>query len=246
MERVRITHNDTDEVAEGEGAFGDRGMIFGAGAILAAIAELNREARRSVADRLGEDAEAIEVIGDAVLCGGEHYPLSELGVAGVGRFAPGGPTWLSFCAAVAVVAVDLPTGKVTPLRYAGCYDPGKAVNPLLLEGQYTGAAAQGLGGALLEESAYDSSGQPLSTTFMDYILPTIAEMPEIESLIMEYPEPTTPLGVKGGGNSGIICTHAAVANAVSDALRAYGVQVTSMPLRADAVRALIRASRAAR
>jgi carbon-monoxide dehydrogenase large subunit len=141
-----------------------------------------------------------------------------------------------------VVAVDLPTGRVTPLRYVGCYDPGKAINPLILEGQFTGAAAQGLGGALLEESSYDSTGQPLSTTFMDYMLPTIAEIPEIESLILEYPEPTTPLGVKGGGNSGIICTHAAIANAVSDALRSYGVQVTSMPLRADAVRALIRAA----
>jgi carbon-monoxide dehydrogenase large subunit len=211
MDRVRVSHKDTDEVAEGEGAFGDRGMIFGVGALLAAIEDLRRNG----------------------------------GSEGVGRFKPGGPTWLSFCAAVAVVAVNLQTGKVTPLRYIGCYDPGVAVNPLLLEGQYSGAAAQGIGGALLEHSAYDSSGQPLATTFMDYLLPTITELPEIESLIVPYPEPTTPLGIKGGGNSGIICTHAAVANAVSDALRHYGVEVTSMPLRADRVRALIRAAEAA-
>jgi aerobic carbon-monoxide dehydrogenase large subunit len=246
MDRVRVTHADTDEVEEGEGAFGDRGMIFGAGAVLAAIADLRLQACRALAERNGEDADGIEATGDAVVSGGERWSLGELGVAGVGRFEPGGPTWLSFCAAVAVVAVDLPTGRVTPLRYAGCYDPGLAVNPLMLEGQFTGAAAQGLGGALLEESSYDSTGQPLSTTFMDYMLPTMAEIPEIESLILEYPEPTTPLGVKGGGNSGIICTHAAMANAVSDALRRYGAQVTSMPLRADAVRALIRAAETVR
>lgn len=239
IERVRIVHQDTDEVEEGEGAFGDRGMIFGVGALLAAIDELKRDACRVVAERTGEDA---EVLGDCVVGTDARYPLSDLGVAGTGRFEPGGPTWLSFCAAVAVVSVDTATGKVSPLLYTGVYDPGNAVNPLLLEGQFTGAAAQGVGGALLEESSYDAAGQPLSATFMDYILPTAAEMPVIESLIVEYPEPSTPLGIKGGGNSGIVCTHAAIANAVSDALRRYGTQVTSMPLRANSVRALIRSA----
>lgn len=246
LERVRVTHNDTDEVDEGEGAFGDRGMIFGAGALLEAISELKQQGCRVMAARVGVDAESVEAIGDAVVGGEERCQLGSLGVSGVGRYEPGGPTWLSFCGAIAVVAVDAQTGKVTPLRYAGCYDPGSAVNPLMLEGQFTGAAAQGLGGALLEESAYDGTGQPLSTTFMDYMLPTMAELPEIESLIVEYPEPTTPLGIKGAGNAGIICTHAAIANAVSDALRGYGAQVTTMPLRADAVRALIRARERAR
>jgi carbon-monoxide dehydrogenase large subunit len=73
---------------------------------------------------------------------------------------------------------------------------------------------------------------------MDYVMPTASELPPIESLLFEYPEPETPLGIKGGGNSGIVCTHAAVANAVSDALRPYGAEV--MPMRANAVRALIR------
>jgi CO/xanthine dehydrogenase Mo-binding subunit len=167
--------------------------------------------------------------------------LAELEASGVGRYEPGGPTHLSFCAAVALVSVDRATGKVTLQRYTGGYDVGRAVNPLVLEGQFTGAAAQGIAGALFEESAYDESGQPLAATFMDYVLPTLAELPEIDSLLFEYPEPANPLGVKGAGNAGIICTHAALANAVADALDHDAPPVVSLPLRASAVRALIRA-----
>jgi carbon-monoxide dehydrogenase large subunit len=76
---------------------------------------------------------------------------------------------------------------------------------------------------------------------MDYLLPTLAELPEIESLLFEYPEPENPLGIKGAGNSGIICTHAALANAVADALGADVPALTALPLRANAVRELIRA-----
>ena len=240
MSRIRLTHHDTDKVEDGEGAFGDRGMIFGTGALLLALDALRGQAVAAAAERTGAAPEDIEVAGDAVVVDGERIPLHELAVSGTGRYEPGGLTHLSFCAAVAVVEVDVPTGKVTLLRYVGCYDSGTAVNPLMLEGQYTGAAAQGLGGALLEESAYDESGQPLSATFMDYIMPTAAELPAIESLQFEYPDPHTPLGIKGAGNSGIVCTHAAAASAVSNALRSYGAQVTSMPLRANSVRALIR------
>jgi aerobic carbon-monoxide dehydrogenase large subunit len=242
LDRVRVTHHDTDEVTDGEGAFGDRGMIFGTGAMLLAVEQLKQAATTAVAERAGIGPEAVTVVGHDVVWGENRVPLSELNVSGEATYVPGGGTHFSFCAAVAVVAVDRRTGKVTLLYYGGCYDAGRAVNPLMLEGQFTGAAAQGLGGALLEESAYDDSGQPLCGTFMDYIMATAAEMPQIDSLLFEYPETATPLGIKGGGNSGIVCTHAAVANAVCDALREYRVQLTSMPLRADSVRALIRSA----
>ena len=241
LERTVIRHHDTDEVEAGEGAFGDRGMIFGAGAILLAVADLRENARRLAAARLAVEADAVEIVGDRAVAGDASVSLGELDASGVGRYEPGGPTHLSFCAAVAQVSVDRATGKVTLRRYTGGYDPGRAVNPLVLEGQFTGAAAQGIAGALFEESAYDESGQPLAATFMDYILPTMAELPEIESLVFEYPEPANPLGVKGAGNAGIICTHAAVANAVADALGPDAEPVVSLPLRASAVRALIRA-----
>jgi carbon-monoxide dehydrogenase large subunit len=245
LERAAIRHHDTDEVEAGEGAFGDRGMIFGAGAILLAVADLKENARRLAAERLGVEADAVEIAGDRAVAGDASVSLGELDASGVGRYEPGGPTHLSFCAAVAEVSVDRATGKVTLRRYTGGYDPGRAVNPLVLEGQFTGAAAQGLAGALFEESAYDGSGQPLAATFMDYVLPTMAELPEIESLVFEYPEPANPLGVKGAGNAGIICTHAAVANAVADALGPDAAPVVSLPLRASAVRALIRAGETA-
>jgi carbon-monoxide dehydrogenase large subunit len=246
LERAVIRHHDTDEVEAGEGAFGDRGMIFGAGAILLAVTDLRENARLLAAARLGVEAGAVEIVGDRAVAGGASVSLSELDVSGVGRYEPGGPTHLSFNAAVALVSVDRATGKVTLRRYTGGYDVGRAVNPLTLEGQFTGAAAQGIAGALFEESAYDESGQPLAATFMDYVLPTMAELPEIDSLLFEYPEPGNPLGVKGAGNTGIICTHAAVANAVADALGPDAPPVVSLPLRASAVRALIRAGETAR
>ncbi len=246
LERAVIRHHDTDEVETGEGAFGDRGMIFGAGAILLAVADLKHNARLLAAERFGVEADAVEIAGDRAVAGDASVSLGELNVSGVGRYEPGGPTHLSFCTAVALVSVDRATGKVTLRRYTGGYDVGRAVNPLTLEGQFTGAAAQGIAGALFEESAYDESGQPLAATFMDYILPTMAELPEIDSLLFEYPEPANPLGVKGAGNTGIICTHAAVANAVADALGPDAAPVVSLPLRASAVRALIRAGETAR
>jgi CO/xanthine dehydrogenase Mo-binding subunit len=244
--RVVIHHHDTDEVEAGEGAFGDRGMIFGAGAILLAVDDLRENARRLAAPRLGVEVDAVEIVGDRAVAADASVSLAELDASGVGRYEPGGPTHLSFCAAVALVSVDRPTGKVTLRRYTGAYDVGRAVNPLLVEGQLTGAAAQGIAGALFEESAYDESGQPLAATFMDYVLPTMAELPEIESLVFEYPEPANPLGVKGAGNHGIICTHAAVANAIADALGPDALPVVALPLRASSVRALIRAGDEAR
>jgi carbon-monoxide dehydrogenase large subunit len=241
FEQARILHHDTDTVAEGEGAFGDRGMLFGTGAVLLAVEEMRRNARELAAQRFGVAADSVSLDGGLAVAGELSVPISELGASGVGRYEMGGPTHLSFCAAVAVVVVDRATGKVTLRRYAGAYDAGRAINPLLLEGQYTGAAAQGLAGALLEESAYNDSGQPLSATFMDYVMPTVAELPPIESLVFEFAEPANPLGLKGAGNSGIICTHAALASAVADALGPDAPALTALPLRANSVRALIRA-----
>ena len=109
-------------------------------------------------------------------------------------------------------------------------DIGRAVNPMLVEGQLAGGAAQGIGGALLEEFVYDESGQPLATTFADYLLPTAAEVPVIEVLVTEdAPSPLNPLGVKGAGEGGINAAGAAIAAAVDDALGRAGA-VTRLPI----------------
>jgi CO/xanthine dehydrogenase Mo-binding subunit len=138
---------------------------------------------------------------------------------------------------LAAVEVDTDTNVIDIKRYAVAYDIGRCINPVLVRGQITGGAAQGIGGALLEEFVYDSSGQPLATSFMDYLMPTASEMPDVEILVTEdAPSPLNPLGVKGAGEGGTAAVGAALANAVSDAL---GVEVTSLPLSPDRLNDLI-------
>jgi carbon-monoxide dehydrogenase large subunit/6-hydroxypseudooxynicotine dehydrogenase subunit gamma len=131
---------------------------------------------------------------------------------------------------IAQVRVDRDSGMVRVERYWVGYDVGRAVNPRLIEGQIVGGVAQGLGGALFEQFTYDSSGQPLATTFADYLMPTAAEMPPVDVLITEdAPSPLNPLGLKGAGEGGTNGVGAAVAAAVDDALRLPGF-VTSLPI----------------
>jgi carbon-monoxide dehydrogenase large subunit len=247
VERVRIVHNDTDSVPKGEGAYADRATIFGSGALLLAVEELTKDARRAAAAALEVPEDAVEFAADTLRATTDPQrtvPLAELGCSGQARYDKV-ETDYDFMAAVAVVAVDAPTGRVVVKRYVQAYDVGHAINPLLVEGQLCGAAAQGLGGVLLEECSYDDDGQPLSGSFMDYLLPTRAEVPDIESLLFEFPVDTNPLGVKGAGNAGIVPTHGAVANAVADALGAAGSRLVRLPLRAERVRELLRSEEVA-
>ncbi len=129
---------------------------------------------------------------------------------------------------LAAVEVDTGTGAVHVHRYGVGYDIGRAINPVIVRGQISGGFAQGLGGALLEEFAFDANGQPLAASFMDYLLPTSQEVPDIDMLITEdAPSPVNPLGVKGVGEGGTAAVGGAIANAVADAL---GVVVTQLPL----------------
>ena len=139
--------------------------------------------------------------------------------------------------------VDRETGGVTVERLFIAYDVGRAVNPMLVEGQLAGGAAQGIGGALLEEFVYDETGQPLAASFADYLMPTVAEMPPVEILVTEdAPSPLNPLGVKGAGEGGITAVGAAIANAVDDALGRPGAAVIDrLPLTPPRVLAAIRA-----
>jgi carbon-monoxide dehydrogenase large subunit/6-hydroxypseudooxynicotine dehydrogenase subunit gamma len=141
---------------------------------------------------------------------------------------------------LALVEVDGDTGHVRLLRYLIAFDIGRSVNPMLVDGQIVGGAAQGIGGTLLEDFAYDANGQLTASTFMDYLLPTAQEMPTVEALVTEdAPSPLNPLGVKGAGEAGAVGVSAALANAVADALRPLGVSVRDLPLTPDRLRALI-------
>ena len=140
----------------------------------------------------------------------------------------------------AVVRVDEDTGGVTVERYVVAYDVGRAINPMLCEGQIVGGVAQGVGGALLELFAYDADGQPLATSFMDYLLPTVTEQPPVEVLLSEdAPSPLNPLGVKGAGEGGTNACGAAIAAAIDDAIGIPGA-VTELPATPELVRSLIR------
>ncbi len=117
-------------------------------------------------------------------------------------------------------------------------DVGRKINPMIIEGQMAGGLAQGIGGAMLEEFVYSEDGQPLSTNFMDYLLPTAMEVPKAQLISTEdFPSPHNPLGVKGAGEGGITAAGAALANAVSNAL---GVEVKKLPFKPDYVLQLIK------
>ncbi|ALG14310.1 xanthine dehydrogenase family protein molybdopterin-binding subunit [Kibdelosporangium phytohabitans] len=140
---------------------------------------------------------------------------------------------------LALVDVDTGTGHVKVLRYLVAYDVGRAINPTLVEGQLLGGVAQGVGGALLEEFRYDDAGQPQAVTFMDYQLPTAAELPHIDILVaQDAPAPGNPLGVKGAGEGGVTAAGASIAGAIRDALGLTG-PVGRLPMTAERVRGLI-------
>ena len=138
-------------------------------------------------------------------------------------------TWSNACH-ICVCEVDRATGAVEILRYVVSEDCGVMINPNVVEGQIAGGVVQGIGGVLYEHLPYDDAGNPLATTFVDYLLPTATEVPEIEYGHIETPAPTNPGGHKGLGEGGAIGAPPAVINAIADALAPLGVQVRDQPL----------------
>ena len=130
----------------------------------------------------------------------------------------------------AIIQVDPKTGMVTFVKYAAVHDCGRVINPIVVEGQVHGGVAQGIGGAFFERLVYDEEGQLINASFMDYLLPTAAEIPPIIVDHVETPSPLNPLGVKGAGEAGVIPVPALFASAIDDALSPFGVRVREMPL----------------
>ena len=139
---------------------------------------------------------------------------------------------------VCTCEVDVDTGRVVLLRYIVSEDCGPMINPNVVEGQIAGGVAQGIGGVLYEHLAYDDDGNPLTTTFADYLLPAATEVPPIEYVHVETLSPG-PGGYKGVGEGGAIGSPPAVVNAVADALAPFGVTITRLPLSPLQVRELI-------
>jgi 2-furoyl-CoA dehydrogenase large subunit len=148
-------------------------------------------------------------------------------------------------AEVAVVEVDIDSGSLKILKFVSVHDCGNMLNPLIVRGQHLGALAHGFGGALYEELPYDENGQPLATSFKDYFLPTVMEMPELTIDHLVTPNPFTPGGFKGAGETGTVGPPAVLANAVEDALRPLDIKIRKVPLTPSYLWSLIVQARAA-
>jgi CO/xanthine dehydrogenase Mo-binding subunit len=259
-ESITVVHGDSARVPFGVGGFASRGAAVALPAAMLAARKVRAKMLR-VAEGLLEAAAA-----DLVLENGAVHvrgvPGRSVSFRALSRAAVPGPAGMEpglhaehffeapkmtypYGTHAAMVEVDADTGTIEILRYAIAYDVGKAVNPMIVDGQLVGALAQGIGGAIFEELAYDDAGQLLTSTFMDYLIPTAMDMPRATAvrILEETPTPLNPLGIKGAGEGGSSGCGGALANAVSDALAPLGISITALPLSPDRLSALIRAAR---
>jgi len=254
---IVVTTGDTAAQPFGGGSWASRSTVVGGSAVHLAATAVRERAVQLAARMLEAAEEDLEVRDGWVGVRGDPY--ARVTLAEIARAAepaspylrPGEPAGLSarrrfevshmtypYGAHAAVVEVDPGTGQVRVLRYLVAYEVGRAVNPMLVEGQLRGGVAQGIGGALFEEFSYDDSGQPQAVTFIEYRIPTAAEVPPVDLLVsQDAPAPGNPLGVMGAGEGGINAVGAAVANAVRDALGLAG-GVGQLPLTPARVRRL--------
>jgi len=262
IEWVTVVGGDTAAIPFGVGTFASRSAVNAGSSIHVAALQVNEKLRAAAAVVLEASAEDV-VINDGMASvrgtPGSAIPLGRVIHASLPTFARPAAVSPDFEATVyhhqptvtytsavhlAHVEVDVGTGAVRLLRYIVAHDCGKLINPIIVEGQIHGGVAQGVGGGLLEEMVYDEQGQLLTGTLMDYLIPTAKELPAIETVHLEYPSARNPLGIKGIGEGGAISPPAAIANAVEDALRPFGVRVTRAPLGPSVVLSLIEDARA--
>ena len=256
--RVRVVHGRTDRIDHGQGAFASRVTVMTGEATRLAAVKVKAKAIDMAAALLQADAADLDVTdgevrhrgrasGPSIKLGdiAQHLaPTSrtrgerEPGLTAEGWFFTSHMNY-PYGVHLAVARVDAETGGVAIERYLVAYDIGRAVNPMLIEGQITGGCAQGVGGALFEEFVYDDRGEPLAVTFADYLMPTARETPPIEVIITEdAPSPLNPLGLKGAGEGGINAVGAAIATAIDDAIGLPGA-VTRLPVTPQRLKALL-------
>ena len=248
LDRIRVIHGQTDRIERGMGAFASRVTVMTGAAVTMAAAKLRSELL-ALAGRLLQTApDRLSVIGDRVVMrdapGGPSLDLAEL-ARGAGGELTADATFTAehmtypYGVHLAQVRIERDSCAITVERFFVGYDVGRAVNPMLVEDQIAGGAAQGIGASLLEEFVYDASGQPQSVTLADYLMPSISEIPAIEvALFEDAPTSLNPLGVKGAGEAGIAAAGAAIAAAVDDALGRVGA-VRQLPITPNRLYALL-------
>jgi carbon-monoxide dehydrogenase large subunit len=239
IEKITVKHGDTDLIPKGAGTMGSRSLQTGGVAVHNAASELVDLAKQRAADLLEADVDDLEIDKETAsvvvrgVPGSKSVSLAELAAAEelkVFHEWDGKKPTFPFGAHVALVEVDVESGKATVERIWAVDDAGPILNPLIFDGQRHGGIAQGIAQALLEEVVFDPDGQPLTATFADYGIPSAAELPSFDLVTMETPTPVNPMGYKGIGEAGTIGSCPAVQNAVIDAVSHLGVSHIDMPL----------------
>jgi carbon-monoxide dehydrogenase large subunit len=247
-ENVEVIHGDTGTGPQGLDTYGSRSLAVGGEAIARATDKVVEKVRKIIAHQLEAAPDDIELVGGKFsVKGSPDKGMTLADVAMQAYIAADLPEGMEpsleeqafydpenfvfpFGAHACVVDVDAETGKVDIVRYVGVDDCGPAINPNLIEGQVHGGVVHGIGQALFERIHYDETGQLITGSFVDYALPSAADVPSFETDRTETRSPVNSLGVKGVGEAGTIAASATVTNAVIDALRPLGVTYLNMPL----------------
>jgi carbon-monoxide dehydrogenase large subunit len=266
-DNVRLIHGDTALTPYSTGTWGSRCMVMSGGAVATACKDIAARVKHIAGHLLGASPEELQLRDGEVALerSDKRMTLAEVAhtwyrqpqllppdvqTSGletvVGYKAQVDTGTFSYACHAVAVAVDTEIGHVEILDYVVAEDGGTLINPMVVDGQIYGGAAQGIGTALYEEMPYDSEGQPLASTLADYLLPGATEMPPLRILHMETPSPYTEFGQKGIGEGGAIAPPAAIVNAVNDALAELGVELTESPVTPRKVLAAIEAAKATR
>jgi carbon-monoxide dehydrogenase large subunit len=261
-DQVDVIHGDTGAGPFGLGTYGSRSLAVGGESLARSALKVADKAKRIASHLLEAAPEDIELADGkfsvrgspdkgmtlAEIAGAAYIPENlpegmEPGLEETTFYDPENFTF-PFGAHACIVEVDAETGKIDVKRYVAVDDCGPAINPMLIEGQIHGGIVHALGQALFERIHYDDQGQLVTGTFVDYALPSAADVPSFETDRTETPSPVNSLGVKGVGEAGTIAASPAVTNAVIDALRPLGVDYIDMPLSPQRVWAAIEAAKA--
>ena len=248
--QIDVVYGDTAVVPYGHGTWASRSTVYCGGATILAARDVRKKALDLAADMLEASPDDLELADGTISVRGSaghqvsfadvarranHEPHLlpagiEAGLDSTRRYEAPDPGSFASAMHAAEIEIDPETGEVEILRYVVVEDCGTIVNPMIVDGQVHGGVVQGIGGALYEHLAYDDSGQPLATSFMDYLLPSSAEAPPIEIVHLESPSPNTLGGWKGMGEGGSINAPAALVSAVNDALAGLGVVANQTPV----------------
>jgi aerobic carbon-monoxide dehydrogenase large subunit len=262
-DHITVRATDTSTIPFGVGTFASRSGVVAGNAVAIASVRLREKVLAVAGELLEASPQDLELVDGRARVKGT--PDKAVGLREIAHAAAPGPrsrvpagmdpglevqyyfvpptvTWASGTHA-AVVEVDEETGFVTVLDYASVDDCGQMLNPMIVEGQVHGGIAHGIGNAMLEEAVYDSEGQLLTSTYMDYLLPTAAEMPNIKVAHQKFVSELNPLGVKGAGEGGAVSPPAAIANAIVDAFRPLKLKINHAPVTPEIIFRAIQAAK---